>query len=79
MVGASFNKQLINKASSPIAGNSGVFVVKSEGISATSAVVSTPDQTATSIKNMLLQQQSSGMLESLRKAATIKDRRSDVL
>jgi peptidyl-prolyl cis-trans isomerase D len=79
VVGAAFNKQILNKASSPIAGNGGVFVVRSEGISATSTVVSTPQQTADNIKATLLQQQSSSMLESLRKAATIKDRRSDVM
>jgi peptidyl-prolyl cis-trans isomerase D len=79
VVGAAFNKQLQNKASSPIAGNSGVFVVRGEGISATSSVISTPEQTATTLKNMLLQQQSSGTLESLRKAATVKDNRSDIL
>jgi len=79
VVGASFNKQLVNKASAPIAGNSGVFLVKGEGVSASSTIVSTPEQTTATIKNMLLQQQGSGILESLRKAAAIKDRRSDVL
>lgn len=79
VVGAAFNKQLLNKPSSPIAGNGGVFVVKSEGVSATSSVVSTSEQTATTLKNMLLQQQSSSTLESLRKSATIKDKRSEVL
>ena len=79
VVGAAFNKQILNKASSPIAGNGGVFVVKSEGVSATSTIVSTPEQTANNMKSMLLQQQGNGMLESLRKAATIKDKRSDVM
>ncbi len=78
VAGAAFNKQLLAKASAAIAGNSGVFVIKSEGVSATSALAGSPEQAASTIKNMLMQQQSSGMLESLRKAAIIKDNRSDV-
>jgi peptidyl-prolyl cis-trans isomerase D len=37
-IGAAFNKQLLNKLSTPIAGNSGVYVVRSEGVSGASNI-----------------------------------------
>ncbi|MEP6465145.1 MAG: peptidylprolyl isomerase [Parafilimonas sp.] len=74
-IGAAFNKQLLNKMSAPIAGNSGVYVVRSEGVSATSSI----GQTAEMQQQQLLQtlkQQAGQAVTALRKAADIEDNRA---
>jgi len=74
-IGAAFNKQIQNKISSPIAGNTGVFVVKSGGVTG----VSTLGQTAEAQKSQIeqsLKQQAAQEVTVLRKAADIKDYRS---
>ena len=42
-IGAAFNKQIQNKISSPIAGNTGVFVVKSDGVTGVASFGQTPE------------------------------------
>lgn len=79
VVGAAFNKETVAKISAAIAGNSGVYVVKSGGVSAVASLGSSPDQTRESIKNMITQQQQNTLVEGLRKAATIKDERGETL
>jgi len=74
-IGASFNKQLLNKLSSPIAGNSGVYVVRSESVYAASNM----GQTAIVQKQQteqMLKQQASQAIAALRKAADITDNRA---
>lgn len=74
-IGAAFNKQLQNKISSPIAGITGVFVVKSGGVTGVSNLGQTPETQKSQIEQMLKQQtmQEAGILK---KAANIKDYRS---
>jgi len=74
VVGAAFNKALLGKASEPIAGETGVFAVKGESVG---AKANTTDLQV--IKESLIQTRKMGIyrsIESLRKAAVIKDFRS---
>lgn len=77
ITGAAFNKNLQNKVSEPIAGNTGVFVIRGERISALpNAANSIEDQR----NRMEMQLKTTGgyrSMEALKKAATIKDNRSD--
>lgn len=73
VVGAAFNKSLVGKTSSPIKGITGVFAIQSDAVGAKASM---QDQAA--FKQSLMQMLRSGTfrsLESLRKAATIKDYR----
>jgi peptidyl-prolyl cis-trans isomerase D len=75
VVGAAFNKATASKLSAPLAGNSGVFVIKTESTGA-KADLAGPE----AAKQGLLQSRKMGVyrsLEALRKAATIKDYRAD--
>lgn len=75
VVGAAFNKDLQAKASDPIAGSSGVFSVKSEGVSARQSGGSPEDQRRALETNMKARM-GYNALDALRRAATIEDRRS---
>lgn len=73
IVGAAFNKALQGKASSLIAGNSGVFAVKGENIAAKQS-----DALPETVKQSLIQNRKMATyrsVEALRKAATVKDYR----
>ncbi|MBR2648714.1 MAG: peptidylprolyl isomerase [Sediminibacterium sp.] len=75
VVGAAFNKSIASKISPAIDGNSGVFVIKTASTGA-KADLAGPE----AAKQGLLQSRKMGVyrsLEALRKAATIKDYRSD--
>jgi peptidyl-prolyl cis-trans isomerase D len=74
-IGAAFNKQLQTKISTPIAGNTGVFVVKSGGVSGVSSLGQTAEAQKTQIEQML-KQQAAEEVTVLRKAADVKDYRS---
>ncbi|MCW3112042.1 MAG: peptidyl-prolyl cis-trans isomerase [Segetibacter sp.] len=77
IAGAAFNKALQNKVSEPIAGNTGVFVIKGESIS---AMANTNMDIEGLRKQMEMQQkQMSGYqsIEALKKAAEVKDNRFD--
>jgi len=74
-IGAAFNKQLLHKMSAPIAGNSGVFVVQSEGVSATSSIGQTADMQKQQAEQTL-KQQAGQAVTALRKAADVQDNRS---
>ncbi len=76
VIGAAFDKQLAGKpVSAPIAGNGGVFVIKVDKVSA----LSNPNADLQQQRFMQEQQQRSrisyGLVEALRKLATIKDDR----
>jgi len=76
VIGSAFNKQLIGKpASQPIPGNGGVFVIKVDNVSA----MANPNADVQQQRFMLEQQQKSriyqGLVEAIRKLATIKDNR----
>lgn len=76
VIGASFNKAFQAKASEPIAGTNGVYVIKVNSIG--NKASDTPEMLAqmTDQRTRSLQQQLSGWFESLKKTATIKDNRS---
>lgn len=76
IIGASFNKTYQTKASEPIAGTNGVYVIKVNNIGNKPA--DTPDILALQAdqRTKSLLQQLSGWFESLKKTADIKDNRS---
>ena len=74
VIGASFNKQLQGKTSSPIEGNSGVFVIKPESISAKPNPNASIDATRTNLEQQL-RRSAFQSIEAIKKAATIKDYR----
>jgi peptidyl-prolyl cis-trans isomerase D len=75
VVGAAFNKQVLGKMSPPIVGSSGVFAIKSEGVSAKPSLGGNAESLRDAVKNTL-QQQNNQFISALRKAATVKDNRS---
>ncbi len=79
LLGAAFNKSLTSKISSPVAGTSGVFVVKSNGVTALASSGLPIEQVQSNLKRQLQQQQQSsgGVFEALRKNASVTDNRSD--
>ncbi len=76
VIGASFNKEYQTKVSPPIAGTSGVYVLKVNGIQAKPA--DTPEKQTELSKARLnaLRSQLNGWFEGLKKQANIKDSRS---
>ncbi len=80
VLGAAFDKNIVSKISDPIAGNAGVFVMKSNGVAALPSPGISVEQVQESMKQRLLQQQNSGnggVFEALRKNASISDYRSN--
>ncbi|MCW3108429.1 MAG: peptidyl-prolyl cis-trans isomerase [Segetibacter sp.] len=77
IAGAAFNKSLQNKISEPIAGNTGVFVIKGESISALPNT--NMDVEGLRKQTEMQQKQMAGYqsIEALKKAADIKDNRFD--
>lgn len=74
IIGAAFNKSLLNKTSSAIAGANGVFVIQNSSVSAVSSSLNN-----IALSESLLQSRKMSIyrsVESLRKSATIKDFRS---
>lgn len=77
ITGAAFNKSLQGKVSEPIAGNTGILVIKSEGVS---AVPNTNVNAEQLRKQLVMQEKQMGgyrSIEALKKAADIKDNRFD--
>jgi peptidyl-prolyl cis-trans isomerase D len=77
IAGAAFNKSLQGKVSEPIAGNTGVIVIKGESISALPNTNVNADQLR---KQLAIQEKQMGgyrSIEALKKAANIKDNRFD--
>ena len=79
VIGAAFNKANQSKISAPITGNTAVFVLKTENISA----LSDGGMNADTQRNAMMQQmrQSAGFraMDALRKAAKVKDERAKIL
>lgn len=74
VAGAAFNQALKGKVSEPIAGNTGVFVIRVENISATPGMNNVEDQR----KQMEMQQKQMGgyrAMQALRKSADVNDNR----
>lgn len=75
IAGAIFNKSLLAKVSEPIAGNTGVFVIKAENVSALPNTNVNAEQLR---RQLAMQQKQMGgyrSIEALKKAADIKDNR----
>jgi peptidyl-prolyl cis-trans isomerase D len=77
VIGAAFNKNNQSKVSAPIEGTNGVFVVKVNQTGALPAANANLDMQKKSQEMQLKQFASYSTLESLRKAATIKDTRRE--
>ncbi len=76
IVGASFDKQLVGKPVSPaIAGNTGVFFIKIENVSAMANLNGDLQQQRFMQEQQQRSQVYQGLVESLRKLATLKDYR----
>ena len=76
LVGAAFNKSLVNKVSAPIAGNTGVFVVSVNNVSAKQAqqdLVAFKDESLNRTRSALFRSNTS-----LKKIAKIEDNRSRI-
>ena len=76
LVGAAFNKSLVNKVSAPIAGNAGVFVISVNNVSASQAI-----QDANFFKEESINRTRSAIFRSntsLKKVAKIEDNRSKI-
>ncbi|ANI89551.1 hypothetical protein A9P82_09760 [Arachidicoccus ginsenosidimutans] len=76
VIGAAFNASLLNKTSTPIAGNTGVFGIQPLNVSAKSSLDANPEQIKEALKQNWLQQLQRAFLAGLQKEATIKDYRS---
>ena len=76
IIGAAFNKEYATKASAPIAGTTGVFVIKVQGVQ--QKVEPTTDEKAaqTTARFAAIRQQTNNWFEALRKQADIKDTRA---
>lgn len=79
LIGAIFNKALQNKVSEPIAGNGGVFVFQTRNIFARSNASADVEQQRTAMMMQQRQSMSYRAIESIKKAATIKDYRAKFL
>ena len=75
IAGAAFNKSLQAKVSEPIAGNTGVFVVRGERIAAIASGVANAEELRTQMEMQQKQMGGFRSMEALKKAATIKDNR----
>lgn len=76
IIGASFNKNIQNKVSQPIAGNTGVFVLTGRGIFAVPSLNSNPESLRQIMVNQMKSQVGYRSLNALSESATIKDYRS---
>ncbi len=76
IIGAAFNKQLQNKVSTSIAGSTGVFVIRGEGVYATSSLSSNPTMLRQTLETQMKSQVGYASLNALRQAANVKDYRS---
>ena len=77
ITGAAFNKSIQGKVSEPIAGNTGVFVIKADKISAVAGAISNADELRKQMVMQLKQMGGFRSMEALKKVADIKDNRSD--
>ena len=76
ILGAAFNKQLQGKASTPIAGVSGVFAIQGESIYATSSLGANAEMLREQLAMQIKQQITYRSLGAVRDAANIEDSRS---
>ncbi|MBZ5859062.1 peptidylprolyl isomerase [Flavihumibacter profundi] len=79
VIGAAFNKANQAKISAPIPGNAGVYVLKTENVSAVSDGGVNPDDQRKAKMQQMRQMSGFRAIDGLRKAATIKDERAKIL
>lgn len=77
VTGAAFNKSLQGKVSQPIAGNTGVFVIRGESIGAQANTGTSADDLRRQMEMQYKQMSGYRSVEALRKAAKVKDNRFD--
>ncbi len=75
IIGAAFNKTLLTKASEPIAGATGVFGIKVNNISAKAALTD-PESIRQTMLQSIKMISYRGLVDGLKKAASIKDNRA---
>jgi peptidyl-prolyl cis-trans isomerase D len=76
VVGAAFNKALLNKVSAPIAGNSGVFVIEPTSVTAKPSLDGGAEAAKSTMKQSWLQQIQGHFINALQQSAKIEDYRS---
>lgn len=76
IIGAAFNKQIQGKISTPLAGSSGVFVLKGSGMSAIPTLSNNTETQQEGVINMLKQQIGYRFIDFLKKGSDIEDYRS---
>lgn len=76
ILGAAFNKQILSKVSAPIAGNTGVFVIRGENVYAAPSLGSNPEMIRSSLESQLKSQAGYRSLSALKESADIEDFRS---
>ncbi len=77
IIGASFNKALQGKVSEPIAGNTGVFVVKEESVFAAANTAMTAETLRKQMESQQKQMGGYSSMNALKKAAKVEDNRFD--
>ncbi len=77
ITGVAFNKSLQGKISEPIAGNTGVFVIKAERVSAVAGAIPNAEELRKQMVMQLKQMGGFRSMEALKKAADITDNRAD--
>jgi peptidyl-prolyl cis-trans isomerase D len=77
IAGAAFNKTLQGKVSEPIAGNTGVFVLKDESVSALANTNMDAEALRKQLEMQIKQMSSYRSVEALKKSADVKDNRFD--
>jgi peptidyl-prolyl cis-trans isomerase D len=76
VIGAAFNKETLTKATAPIVGTSGVYVIKTTAILPKAEATAEQKAAKASAKLQAIKGQGSNWFEGLRKQADIKDQRS---
>ncbi len=76
IIGSSFNKQIQNKVSAPVAGATGVFVLRGEAISATSSLSANAAMLRQTLEAQMKSQIGNTSMNALRQSASVKDYRS---
>jgi peptidyl-prolyl cis-trans isomerase D len=77
VIGAAFNRSMLGKVSEPIDGNNGVYLLKVESIGAVSAANADVMMQKRAMESQMKQYAGFSTMESLRKAANIKDTRRE--
>ncbi len=76
VAGAAFNKNIQGKISAPIAGNTGVFVLQGNGVSASATMGGGVDALRKQLASQMKSQLGYGVMSALKDAADITDNRS---